>query len=69
MKCPSRKNPLREKGAHAMIVDYRDQWFWVQQQLNVHATRLPLLRMQSERLAQRVNLHLALRGSFENSPA
>jgi len=36
-----------------------------QQQLSVHAARLALLRVQSERLAQRVNLHLALGGSFE----
>jgi outer membrane protein, multidrug efflux system len=39
-----------------------------QQQLNVHAARLTLLRLQGEQLAQRVNLHLALGGSFE-SPA
>jgi outer membrane protein, multidrug efflux system len=36
-----------------------------QQQLNVHAARLALLRIQSEQLAQRVNLHLALGGSFQ----
>ncbi len=36
-----------------------------QQQLNVHAARLALMRVQSEQLAQRVNLHLALGGSFE----
>lgn len=35
-----------------------------QQQLGVHAARLTLLRVQSEQLAQRVNLHLALGGSF-----
>ena len=35
------------------------------QQLNVHAARLALLRVQSEQLAQRVNLHLALGGSFQ----
>lgn len=40
-----------------------------QQQLNVHAAQLALLRVQSEQLAQRVNLHLALGGSFTtNSP-
>jgi outer membrane protein TolC len=39
-----------------------------QQQLNVHAARLALLRVQSEQLAQRVNLHLALGGSF-SAPA
>jgi outer membrane protein TolC len=37
-----------------------------QQQLNVQAARLGLLRVQSEQLAQRVNLHLALGGSFES---
>ena len=35
-----------------------------QQQLNVQAARLALLRVQSEQLAQRANLHLALGGSF-----
>jgi NodT family efflux transporter outer membrane factor (OMF) lipoprotein len=35
-----------------------------QQQINVHAARLALLLVQSEQLAQRVNLHLALGGSF-----
>jgi NodT family efflux transporter outer membrane factor (OMF) lipoprotein len=35
-----------------------------QQQLNLHAARLTLLRVQSEQLSQRVNLHLALGGSF-----
>jgi outer membrane protein TolC len=38
-----------------------------QQQLNVHAAQLALLRVQSEQLAQRVNLHLALGGRFEES--
>ncbi len=37
-----------------------------QQQLNLYAARLALLRVQSEQLAQRANLHLALGGSFEN---
>jgi multidrug efflux system outer membrane protein len=36
-----------------------------QQHLSVYAARLALLRVQSEQLAQRVNLHLALGGSFE----
>jgi multidrug efflux system outer membrane protein len=40
-----------------------------QQQLNVHAARLALLRVQSEQLAQRVNLHLALGGSFQQPDA
>jgi outer membrane protein, multidrug efflux system len=38
-----------------------------QQQLNLFAARLTQLRVQSEQLSQRVNLHLALGGSFENS--
>lgn len=36
-----------------------------QQQLAVHAANLGLLRVESEQLAQRVNLHLALGGRFE----
>jgi len=40
-----------------------------QQQLNLHAARLTLLRVQSEQLAQRANLHLALGGSFASEPA
>lgn len=36
-----------------------------QQQLALYSSRIALLRMQSERLVQRVNLHLALGGSFE----
>ncbi|MCP4333686.1 MAG: TolC family protein [Gammaproteobacteria bacterium] len=31
--------------------------------------RIALLRLQNERLAQRINLHLALGGSFEAAPA
>jgi len=38
-----------------------------QQQLNVHSARLALLRVQSEQLAQRTNLYLALGGSFEKA--
>ncbi|MGC2049701.1 MAG: hypothetical protein WA635_13960, partial [Gallionella sp.] len=38
-----------------------------QQQLNVFAARVSLLRVESEQLSQRVNLHLALGGSFENA--
>jgi len=38
-----------------------------QQQLSLFAARLSLLRVQSEQLSQRVNLHLALGGSFENA--
>jgi NodT family efflux transporter outer membrane factor (OMF) lipoprotein len=36
-----------------------------QQSLALHAARTALLRVQAERLVQRVNLHLALGGSFE----
>lgn len=39
-----------------------------QQQLDLHAARLSLLRVQSEQLSQRVNLHLALGGSFQEPP-
>jgi outer membrane protein TolC len=35
-----------------------------QQALALHASRTALLRVQAERLVQRVNLHLALGGSF-----
>jgi outer membrane protein, multidrug efflux system len=38
-----------------------------QQQLNLFAARLTKLRVQSDQLSQRVNLHLALGGSFENA--
>jgi NodT family efflux transporter outer membrane factor (OMF) lipoprotein len=40
-----------------------------QQQLALAAARTALLRVQGERLVQRVNLHLALGGSFEAPPA
>ena len=39
-----------------------------QQQLALYSARVALLRMQSERLVQRVNLHLALGGSFDAPP-
>ncbi len=38
-----------------------------QQQLALYSAQVALLRMQSERLVQRVNLHLALGGSFETT--
>jgi NodT family efflux transporter outer membrane factor (OMF) lipoprotein len=38
-----------------------------QEQLNAYSARLALLRVQSEQLAQRANLYLALGGSFENT--
>jgi len=39
-----------------------------QQQLSVYSAQLTLLRVQSEQLAQRANLHLALGGSFSLPP-
>ena len=39
-----------------------------QNQLALYSARLALLRVQTERLAQRVNLHLALGGGFDASP-
>jgi outer membrane protein, multidrug efflux system len=39
-----------------------------QQSLALHAARTALLRVQAERLVQRVNLHLALGGSFAPPP-
>jgi NodT family efflux transporter outer membrane factor (OMF) lipoprotein len=38
-----------------------------QQQLALYASRVALLRVQSERLVQRVNLHLALGGGFDGA--
>jgi multidrug efflux system outer membrane protein len=38
-----------------------------QQQLSLFAARVSLLRVESDQLSQRVNLHLALGGSFENA--
>jgi outer membrane protein, multidrug efflux system len=40
----------------------------LQQQLSLYAARVALLRVQSERLVQRVNLHLALGGGFDAAP-
>jgi outer membrane protein TolC len=40
-----------------------------QQALALQASRTALLRVQTERLVQRVNLHLALGGSFDPRPA
>jgi len=39
-----------------------------QQSLALSAARTALLRVRAERLVQRVNLHLALGGSFEARP-
>jgi len=41
-----------------------DQRAVEQRQLALYSARTTLLRVQTERLAQRVNLHLALGGSF-----
>lgn len=40
-----------------------------QQQLALDSAKLALLRVQSEQLSQRANLHLVLGGSFESPPA
>jgi NodT family efflux transporter outer membrane factor (OMF) lipoprotein len=40
-----------------------------QQQLTLNSAKLALLRVQSEQLSQRTNLHLVLGGSFERPPA
>jgi outer membrane protein, multidrug efflux system len=40
-----------------------------QQQLSLSLARQALLRVQSEQLAQRANLHLAVGGGFANAPA
>jgi NodT family efflux transporter outer membrane factor (OMF) lipoprotein len=40
-----------------------------QQQLNLYSARLALLRVESEQLAQRANLHLVLGGNFMEPPA
>lgn len=41
----------------------------MQQNLALYAARVSLIRVRSERLAQRVNLYLALGGSFDERPA
>ncbi len=40
-----------------------------QQQLTLYSAQVALLQVQSDRLVQRVNLHLALGGSFDGAPA
>ena len=58
-----------ERAAQLAVIRYRvgtiDLRGVEQQQLALYASRVALLRMQSERLVQLVNLHLALGGSFE----
>jgi hypothetical protein len=39
-----------------------------QQQMSVYTSRIALLRVKSEQLAQRANLYLAVGGSFEEPP-
>jgi len=47
-----------------------DLRFVTQRQLALNSTQSALIRVQSEQRVQRVNLHLALGGSFEaRSPA
>ncbi len=46
-----------------------DLRFVEQRQLALTSTRSALIRMQAEQRVQRVNLHLALGGSFEQRPA
>ena len=46
-----------------------DQRSVEQQQLTLNSAKLALLRVQSEQLSQRANLHLVLGGSFESPPA
>jgi outer membrane protein TolC len=45
-----------------------DLRFVTQRQLALNATQSALIRVQAEQRVQRVNLHLALGGSFENKP-
>ncbi|MFO1311392.1 MAG: TolC family protein [Burkholderiales bacterium] len=40
-----------------------------QQQLALYSAQVALVRVQAERLVQRVNLHLAVGGGFDNQPA
>jgi NodT family efflux transporter outer membrane factor (OMF) lipoprotein len=59
-----------ERGLELANIKYRvgsiDQRGVQQQQLTLYSSRVSLIAVQSERLIQRVNLHLALGGSFEN---
>jgi outer membrane protein TolC len=62
-----------ERGLELVGVRYRvgssDLRAVQQQQLALYSTRVALISAQSERLIQRVNLHLALGGGFEPAPA
>ncbi len=46
-----------------------DLRFVEQRQLSLASTRSALIRLQAEQRIQRINLHLALGGSFEMPPA
>lgn len=62
-----------ERALELALVQYRvgtvDQRSVEQRQLALYGARTTKLRVQSEQLAQRVNLHLALGGSFDDAPA
>ena len=62
-----------ERALELALVQFRvgstDQRAVEQRQLALYSARTTRLRVQSEQLAQRVNLHLALGGSFDPSPA
>jgi NodT family efflux transporter outer membrane factor (OMF) lipoprotein len=59
----------RQRTVEFALVRYRvgsgDLRDVAQEQLALYSARIALLRVQAERLVQRVNLHLALGGSFE----
>jgi NodT family efflux transporter outer membrane factor (OMF) lipoprotein len=52
-----------------MRIGSNDLRFVEQRQLSLASTRSSLIRMQAEQRIQRINLHLALGGSFEMPPA
>ncbi len=62
-----------ERALELVLVQYRvgsaDQRAVEQRQLALYSARTTRLRVRSEQLAQRVNLHLALGGSFDELPA
>jgi multidrug efflux system outer membrane protein len=62
-----------ERAVELAQIQYRvgaiDQRSVEQRQLALYAARTSRLRVQSEQLAQRVNLHLALGGSFDEPPS
>ena len=62
-----------ERALELALVQYRigstDQRAVEQRQLALYGARTTRLRVQSEQLAQRVNLHLALGGAFDELPA